>query len=191
MSHESTQPALEPFPVRLRFIHIAQVRFQANVFPEAMTEEQVRAASVLPKWSVKVTSTLEENRVVVVAALECAFDSPVEKPEQANQTNAGSPSQVIAPYVFEIAVVAGFVFDPDRMPAADVKRWCDQGSFFVILPFLRNAVAQVTRDSGFPEALLPLLQVPVLRESDKEGAVSSTFSTPAAQLPASDSPTKV
>jgi hypothetical protein len=190
MGQESAQPALEPFPVRLRFVHLERVRFQANAIPEEMTKEQAEAA-LAPKWSAKVTSTISENRVLVVASLECVFDSPAEKPEQADQTKGGPPSQAIAPYVFEIAAVAGFIFDRDKMPAADVKRWCDLGSFFVISPFLRNAVAQVTRDSGFPEVLLPLFQVPILRESNRERAIADAHTAPpAAQPPAPDSPAR-
>lgn len=190
MSHESAQLALEPFPVRLRFVHLERVRFQANAIPEEMTKEQIEA-SLAPNWSAKVTSTIFENRAVVVASLECAFGSPAVKPEQAVETKGGAPSEVIAPYVFEIAAVAGFVFDPDKMPPADVKRWCDQGSFFVISPFLRNAVAQVTRDSGFPEALLPLFQVPILRESNRERPIADApAAPPVAQPPAHDSPAR-
>ena len=190
MNPKSRQPVLEPFPVRLCFVHLQRVRFEAKVIPDAMTQEQIDAA-LAPKWSAKVTSTIEEgNRAIVITSLECVFNSTTEKPEQADQTKGGPPNQVAAPYVFEIGVIAGFIFDPDKMPAADVKRWCDQGSFFVISPFLRNALAQITRDSGFPEVLLPLLQVPVFRESDKERAVAAVPAAPVAQSHTPASPAK-
>jgi len=199
MAEITTTPKWNLHPIRLQFLHLRKLRFEAYEIPERMTSESIQNAGA-GMWSVNVRGSVQGNAAVVVASVGCCFARPKaegkaqESPDKA-QCDAQQPR--VGPYSFEVEAVAGFAFDPKEISPEEVDRWCKKGSFYIISPYLRHVIAEVTRDSGFPEVYLPLLEVPTFAPPMKKpeepgGALDSTKSPePAVRPGKSDEPPRL
>jgi len=172
-------PAKEPgasplwvlHPIRLQFLHLSKVNFEARSIPANLEEEEwAKAGSA--RWRVGISTNIDETRAVVVASLECCFEEPPggeeEKPKKPKAGPKGASEEEARPYSFEVQATAGFTFDQEEIPLEEVREWCQKGSFFIFVPYFRSIIANITRESGFPEVLLPLLQVPTFRPPMKK-----------------------
>jgi hypothetical protein len=165
MGAELEAPKWNLHPIKLRFVHLHTLKFEAGFLPESATKEEMQRAFT-PQWLFSVTGNVDKENAVVVASLKCRFNmapAPAQKSGAQEAEADDRHSSPPEPYRLEVAAVAGFTFNPNEIPAPEVKLWCDKGSFFVLAPYLRNVIAGITRESGFPEVLLPLLEVPTFR----------------------------
>lgn len=148
-------------PIKLQFLHLHKVLFEAHDLPESLAAAGVTKAP-RAAWTVNVRGNVEVPRARVIASVAfCAEEAEGGVSEAASgEPDAKRP---VGPYTLEVEVIAGFVFDPKEISPAEVDEWCKKGSFFVLCPYLRHVIAEITRDSGFPEIYLPLLEVPTFR----------------------------
>jgi len=154
-------------PIRLQFVHLRRVSFEAHSLPEEMTGDQLAALGA-GRWTVNVSGSVQENRALVTASVGCFFaegqDADTEDALPSGEDkDADTAKAERRPYDFEVEVVAAFTFDPSEISHKEVDDWCRIGSFFILSPYIRHVVAEITRDSGFPEVYLPLLEVPTFR----------------------------
>jgi len=142
-------------PIKLHFAHISKVAFEAKEIPESLSEgERAKAIPGYLRFGVK--SNLGEGQATIVSTVLCLFQDDQES--ESAEVRGGKDY-----YTLEVAVTAGFLFDPQEISKEEVQEWCHKGSIFVVLPFIRSVVANLTRESGFPLFLLPLLEVPTFR----------------------------
>ncbi len=152
-------------PVRLQFVYLKRLAFDANYLPKELPSGLFRLAES-GQWRVNVSGNVHGNRATVVASVEASFEQGREvlgTERQQREVASESLGQYEDPYQLEVEVVAGFLFDPSEISEDEVDKWCKLGSFFVLAPYVRDVIARVTRESGFPEILLPLLEVPTFR----------------------------
>jgi|WetSurMetagenome_2_1015567.scaffolds.fasta_scaffold36660_3 preprotein translocase subunit SecB len=142
-------------PIRLQFAHLSKLVFEAKEVPANLNEtEKAKATPGFVRFGVK--SNVGEGQALVVSTVTCLFKDDHE--QEAAEGLSGADY-----YNLEVSVTSGFVFKPEEMTKEEVQEWCQKGSVFVVLPFIRGLVATVTRESGFPPFLLPLLEVPTFR----------------------------
>jgi len=162
-------------PIRLQFLHLKRLVFEANYLPESRTGELFELASS-GDWRINVTGAVHNDRATVVACVQCTFKSPDQKkPREAEREEVKETKPTEDPYRLEMEAVAGFSFDPQEISQDDVDKWCKLGSFFILAPYLRNIIAEITRESGFPEILLPLLEVPTFRPPPAKKTLTSAL----------------
>lgn len=142
-------------PIKLHFAHISKVAFEAREIPENLSEAD-RAKAIPGFFRFSVRSNLEDGHATVVSTVLCLFRDD----QQAGAAEAQDSKDC---YALEVSVTSGFVFDPQEISKGQVQEWCQKGSIFVVLPFIRSVIANLTRESGFPLLLLPLLEVPTFR----------------------------
>jgi preprotein translocase subunit SecB len=142
-------------PVRLQFAHLSKVVFETKDVPANLKEsDREKAIPGFVRFGVK--SNVGDGQALVVSTVTCLFKDDQEH----EQTESPVGTEY---YNLEVSVTAGFVFNPQEMPKNEVQEWCQKGSIFVVLPFIRSVVATITRESGFPPFFLPLLEVPMFR----------------------------
>jgi hypothetical protein len=146
---------LNLYPVRLQFAHVSKVAFEAKEVPANLSEaDRAKAVPDFVRFGVK--SSVGEDQALVISTVSCLFRD--DQPSDATEAPTGKDY-----YALEVSVTAGFVFNPQEMPREEVQEWCQKGSIFIVLPLMRGVVATITRESGFPTFLLPLLEVPTFR----------------------------
>jgi len=167
MGEKQAPPKWNLHPIRLQFVHLRRVSFEAYSLPEEMTRDELAGLGA-GQWTVNVKGSVQENRAVVTAFVGCSF-TEVEDADRQDALSNGKDEDVDkeeaekGPYHLEVEVVAGFTFDPSEISHKEVDDWCKIGSFFIVSPYIRHVIAEITRDSGFPEVYLPLLEVPIFR----------------------------
>lgn len=159
-------------PIHLEFVNLSKLVFVANENPMSLAAEDIQKAISVP-IAVKISANVGDGRATVVSLLSLAVGTEEAHPEipekqPVEPVVAHEPARPY--YALEVATTAGFHFDPKEMSEADVREWCHKGSFFVLMPYLRDLVARITRESGFPVVLLPLLEVPTFRPPQKSPA---------------------
>jgi len=158
--------ALDPkhFPVRVQFLHLAKLSFEATEIPDNLSPKELAKAS--PRFlKVAVTANVGDTRATTTSTLSFVFGCRSDNAQAHEPTEkaAGEQEPERGYYSLEVRYVAGFLYDPKEIAKEDVQRWCEQGSFYVVMPYMRSLISQVTSESGFPVVLLPLLQVPAFK----------------------------
>jgi preprotein translocase subunit SecB len=161
MPESPTPVKWDLFPIRLSFIHLKKVSFEACRLPEELTSEEL-ATSGAGGWNAGVTVSVQESSATVEATVH-------QKDAEGEACKDDSPQR---PYLLSVTAIASFSFDPEQMKRQEVETWCRVGSFFIIAPYIRNLISEITRDSGFPSVYLPMLVLPTFRappmkDSDK------------------------
>jgi len=169
---EGPKPAAldtRPFPVRLQFLHLTKLTFEAKGVPENLLEDEKEKAS--PGFlKVVVNANVGDTRATVAWTLSFLFSGAGPESEPPSQSNgAAIPADSRRDYYsLEIRYTAGFVYDQKDITKHDVQQWCEKGSFYIVMPYMRSIVSGITSESGFPVVLLPLLEVPTFRPHPKE-----------------------
>jgi preprotein translocase subunit SecB len=74
------------------------------------------------------------------------------------------------PYWFVITVHGMFEVDTTRFKAEHVEPWAETNAPLVLYPYVREVAFSLTGRMGFPEAILPLMEIPTFRVVAPEGA---------------------
>lgn len=156
MAEASLEPQWDLHPITLQSLCLSRLEFVAHITPRGLTEDEWTAS----KWRIDVKSEVKEQTATVKATVSHVFEATGEQAEE-------RPPVLEAPYDFLIEARGEFSFDQKVIGTEEVKQWCEKGSFFIFAPYLRNMIADITRESGFPEVYLPLLEVPTFRAPKK------------------------
>lgn len=180
-------PVWNLYPIQLRFVHLSHLSFEAREIPENLPKEE-RAGATPGFLSAAVESDVGDGRATVASRLSLLFRDQSDEGEPEStppaDKDAAPADQAGDYYSLEVAVVAGFSYDPKEMQKEKVKEWCQKGSLFIVLPYIRSIVATITGESGFPVVSLPLLEVPTFRPPDKVKPHNSTRPEPGDESPA-------
>lgn len=155
-------PAYNLHPIRLQFVHLKRIRFNARVLPAKMSPEEA-AAVTSGRWLISVSGNVGDDEAIVEATVRCSFVDPTKKEVAPEALDVTVAAEEQGPYVLEVSAVAGFKYDAREISKKNVEQWCNLGSFFIVAPYLRGIIAEITRDAGFPTVHLPLLEVPTFR----------------------------
>jgi preprotein translocase subunit SecB len=68
-----------------------------------------------------------------------------------------------APFKLEVALHALFEVDESRFDVKHIESWADKNAPLVLYPYVREHVYALTGRAGFPQALLPLLEIPTFK----------------------------
>lgn len=191
VGNDASQIQLRVHPIKLQFLHIRRLEFSTDILPESLKPDDLKAAAG-GRWTVDISADVGTANAVVIASVDCcpAPKAATENKgtEEDEETEPGKSSAEPL-YRLRMAAVAGFAFDPAEIQIAEVKQWCTLGSFYIIAPYLRNLIAQITRESGFREVILPMLEVPILQRKDRDAdATESGEQACTTHKPRSDTP---
>lgn len=152
---------LTPFPVRVGEIEPIRIDFEAFV-PPSGAKAPVYYDPAGVDFRVRVKYRIDDGTGVVIVMAEADFAQEKASSDDA-ATDASEPT-VKPPYRLAVAAAASFNYDGKEMSKKEVTTWCEKGAFFVLSPYLRQLVFDVTARSGFPTITLPLVTVPILRD---------------------------
>jgi preprotein translocase subunit SecB len=163
-SLKSVSPALKLFPVKVQFVHLSKLSFEAREIPRNLSKEELAKATP-GLLKVSVTAKVGETHATVNSTVSFLFrdGGPAEQPTEAAEGTRIAASSARDCYSLEICYVSGFSYDPKDISREDVQRWCEQGSFYVVMPYMRSMISHITSESGFSVVLLPLLEVPAFK----------------------------
>lgn len=161
MTEEGFEFNLQPFPIQLGEIEPIRIDFEAFV-PPSVAKPPVYCNPSNVNFGVKVKYRVENGTGIVIVMTEADFSKENVLTDDVDEINENTMKP---PYRLVLAAAASFAFDSAEMSEDEVKTWCEQGAFFVLSPYLRQMVFDITAKSGFPTITLPLVKVPVLRAS--------------------------
>jgi hypothetical protein len=163
-----------PFPVRLQFLHLTKLTFEAKDMPENLLDDEKKKAA--PGFlRVVVNANVGDTRATVAWTLSFLFSEARPESGPPSQSNdAATPADSKRDYYsLEVRYTAGFVYDQEDITKHDVQQWCEKGSFYIVMPYMRSIVSEITSESGFPVVLLPLLKVPSFQPHPKKAATQN------------------
>jgi len=158
MTEGTVEPRLKLFPVQVAELETVRIDYEAFVSPAGAQPPKYfnpHQISFCPQVKYRV----DDSSGVVIVSAKSVFARPTKGGAAADLSADPAP---LEPYRLEVAAGAVFIFDPQKMSREEVVEWCEKGAFFIVSPYLRQLVHDVTARSGFPTVTLPLVQVPVL-----------------------------
>ncbi len=129
------------YPVQPTFITVRESHFISHRPPsdsDRIDQSNVRINQTASQFNE------ETRRIQVTVVAEFGFE----------ETPATPP-----PFSAKLAIVGEFVID-DSFPRDKIKLWASKNAPFVIYPYLRERLHELTNQGGHPPILLPLLQIP-------------------------------
>lgn len=79
------------------------------------------------------------------------------------RVSMGAQEGESSPFQLAVAIHGNFVVDESRFDIKFIEDWADKNAPLVLYPYLREQVYSLTSRAGFPEALLPLIEIPTFR----------------------------
>jgi preprotein translocase subunit SecB len=75
----------------------------------------------------------------------------------------GKDEQEKTPFQLTVELYGLFEVDESRFDVRFIEDWAEKNAPLVLYPYLREQVYSLTGRAGFPEALLPLFEIPTFR----------------------------
>lgn len=72
------------------------------------------------------------------------------------------------PFYLLVELVGQFSVDTTRFPVEKLELWAGKVAPYVMYPFLREHIYGLSSRAGYPSVMIPLLEVPSLKQSDLE-----------------------
>lgn len=141
-------------PIQLESLNVKELYIRANVPPNVKTGVEETA------FTLRVASSeYDEERKQVVVGVK----AEVRRDEEAEEK---------PPFTLKVELAGRFRVDEERFPMEEINHWARQNAPLVLIPYLREHVFALTARCGFKPMMLPLLEVPTFKFSNKENAGS-------------------
>ncbi|WP_342049932.1 MULTISPECIES: protein-export chaperone SecB [unclassified Cupriavidus] len=99
----------------------------------------------------------EESQIRVRARIRIGLTDEAE-----DDSDLGEPDPE-APYVMVVSLVGIFQVDAERFPIEHIDHWAKRNAPLILYPYLREHALSLSVRAGFPQMLLPLLEMPSFR----------------------------
>jgi hypothetical protein len=167
---DASSRSLRRFPATIDFVHLRSVEFDAHRLPPRVTGDE-NGSFVPDTWDMKISvQEAGDCRYMVEVEAEALFNAE-EKGAGEGKSGSGNEDQdVPPPYELSLSAIAGVRTD-ENLPDEVVDQWLNEGSQYLLIPYLRSFISNVVRNSGFEVPYFPLLAVPVLYQDEERGEI--------------------
>lgn len=131
--------------VQLAGMDIIELYFKAE--RRVSTDENIPDIKVL---SGRTDYDNEKKEIHVAVKAEIGMDEDMSDP----------------PFVLRVEIAGHFVVDEEKFNPKYIDHWAERNAPFILSPYLREQVYGLTIRAGIKPVLLPLLEVPLLKESE-------------------------
>jgi len=173
MTEGTTKPKLVLFPLQIGDIEPIRIDFEAFVPPSMARSPRYfggKPSGFDSRTKYKLDDDSDTGAVILTVKAQFKPEVPSADDEEAGAPDVRERDEAKqeAPYRLEVSIGGSFSFEPDRVAREQVESWCKGASFFILSPYVRQLVWDITAKSGFGPVVMPLVHVPVLKESDSE-----------------------
>lgn len=139
-------------PIQLESLNVKELYIRANVPPDVKTgvEETAFTLGV-------ASSEYDEERQQIVVGVKAEVGGDEEAEEK-------------LPFNLKVELAGRFRVDETRFPMDEINHWARRNAPLVLIPYLREHIFALTARCGFKPMMLPLLEVPTYKFSNKETA---------------------
>jgi hypothetical protein len=142
-------PSERPLNARGQLIEVflAEVHFRRN--PEFDYDEHAGAASFFVESMTR--ADVSDERTEGETALEASVKW---------RATDGSDTPIVQPFDINVTVVGRFEWQTPDMEVDEIRAWLEFNGEFLLWPYLRGYVGQITAQSDLPALHLPTLSLP-------------------------------
>lgn len=91
------------------------------------------------------------------------YDHEAHQIQVKMRVSMGNQEGETSPFQLTVELHGNFEVDESAFDIKFIEDWADKNAPLVLYPYVREQVYSLTSRAGFPEALLPLLEIPTFR----------------------------